>query len=363
MNDVPQIGPQQQPGPSDDDEAIAALLRGALTREADRATPSVDGLQRIQREIRARQTRRGAAWLGRLTPALTAAAAVAVLVVAGAVAIRLADAPAPAPGPAHPDGSSAPIAIVPPPDKLPVYVVGHQGNLLRLFREFRTTRARDLNDRVSEAVTDAINLVPLDPDYDVRLFQGGQGGQAQADVTSDQITVHITSAMATHPGATRSQARLAVQQLVWTATATAGRADVPVRIVVENGEQTMFGRVSLVRDFGRETGANDPRAPVWIIGLPDESDWGHTPLQLEGDAVLGTGGRVTWTLTLDGAMVDHGTAFPTTAVGNRTKWWCAPRITKAGTYVVTVVLHPGPAADLPTVASGTWRDSKTFYVR
>ncbi|HET9657999.1 MAG TPA: hypothetical protein VFP72_21785 [Kineosporiaceae bacterium] len=358
MSDMPHLS---GPEPTDpEDRRIADLLGGALHREAARVSPSPDGLQRIQRELRSRTVPRPAAWFGRLAPALTAAAAVAVLAVAGTVGVRLTDRPsAGGAGPA----TAPSVTAEAPPDKLPVYVVGDQGGRRWLFREYRSTHARTADERVAEAVTDAVTLAPADLDYDVRLFEGALPGQARAQVSDQLITLTLTAAMATRPGATTADAELAVQQLVWTATATAGPgyASTPVRITVANGEQSLFGRLPLDRTFTRGAGSTDPRAPIWVISLADRTDVGHRPITVSGDAVLGSGGSVSWTLARDGVEVARGTAQVTSHSGSRTGWTFAPDTTASGQYLLTVTLHPGSGTRLPSTST-PWQDSKTFRV-
>lgn len=371
-SDLPRTGPASDPfGPPDanqadettgqTDETVVAL-RGALFREAARVAPSLDGLHRIQREIRAGQAgRRGGAWIGGLIPALTAAAAVVVLGVAGTVAVRL-NRVGDAGSPMQPATITSAIPEA-PAGTLPVYVVGEQGGQRWLFREYRTTHATTADDRVAEAITLAVNLPASDPDYDVRLFRGGNPGQATATVAPSLITVRLTAAMVSRPGMSGVDAELGVQQLVWTATATAGTgyARTPVKIEVDRGAQSLFGVLPLNRLFTRATGPADPRAPVWIISLAEGTDAGHQPLHVQGDALVGVGGSVSWTLERDGVEVGRGDAELTERVGARTGWRCAPRAAQPGTYVLRVTVRPG--SDSGVSRTTEYQDSRTFYVR
>jgi hypothetical protein len=358
----PQIDPASGPSdPPDEDETVAAL-RSTLFREAERVMPSPDGLQRIQREIRAGRARRpGGAWVGRLTPALTAAAAVVVLAVAGAVAVRLGQ-PGSGESPVQPAATTSATPEA-PAGKLPVYVIGEQGGRRWLFREYRTTHATTADDKVAEAITDAVNLAATDPDYGVRLFQGGNPGQATATVSPSLITVTLTAAMVSRPGMDEADAELAAQQLVWTATATAGTgyARTPVKITVGQGAQSLFGVLPLNRTFTRATGSADPRAPIWIISLAEGTDVGHRPFRAQGDARVGTGGSVSWTLERDGGEVGGGEARLTERIGTRTGWECAPQTLQPGTYVLRVTVRPGNGTGLSRTTE--YQDSRTFYVR
>ena len=365
MSDIPRIGPQFDPFGHDGDDETAALLRGALAREAERVGPSPDGLQRIQREIRAGQARSRRPRFARLAPALVAAAAVAVLAVAGAVAVRLNQQPTGGSGPAgQPTVTTASEA---PHGQVPVYVIGTQGgkNKKWLFREYRTSFIPDADKdrRVAEAVTDAVNLTPLDPDYDAPLFQGGRNSVATATVTPSQITVTLTAAMVSRPDVSAADARLALQQLVWTATAAAGTGpDTPVLIRVDRGDQSLFRQLPLDRQYTRGGLAPNPSAPLWLISLVDGTDAGHPDIRVSGDAVIGTGGTVSWTLARAGVEVATGEATFDAGTGSRRGWhFVAPTQGRAGDYQLTVSLTPGSGTGLSTAEQ--WQDSRSFHIR
>lgn len=361
MNGTPRIGPGFDPSGHDaDDETIddgtATALRGALFREAERTVPAPDGLQRIQREISARQAGRHGSPRARFVSLVTAAAAAAALIVAGTVAVRINQQP-----PVLPARTSATPEA--PKGSVPVYVIGRQGDRTWLFREFWQTRVTRVEDKVAEAVTDAVNRRPLDPDYDAPVFQGGAGSRASATVTDALITVTLTAAMVSRPDVSRADAELALQQLVWTATAAAGtgRADTPVLIRVDKGNQMLFGRIRLDRRFARTDFPDDPRAPLWITSLADGVDVGHKPLTVTGDTVA-DGGSVTWSVTRDGVELAAGDAAPGDTVGGRTGWSVRPPTGgMIGTYLLTLTLHPSPGSGLSTEA--TWQDTRVFRIR
>jgi hypothetical protein len=368
VSDIPRIGPDSGPFDMPGQDETVVALRGALS-SSGQVTPSPDGLQRIQREINAGRGRRRRSWIGQFTPALTAAAAVAVLAVAGAIAVRLAQPTTPAGGPAQPAATSTATAEA-RRGMVPVYVVGEQGGQHRLFREYRDTSVTAKDDRVADAVTAAVNHRAQDPDYDIRLFEGGPSSRATATVSKSLITVTLTAAMVSRDGVGKSEAELAVQQVVWTATAAAAAdvaagesyADTPVRIQVDRGRQSMFGVLPLDRDFRRAAGEADPRAPIWIISLVEGADVGHLPRKVEGDAALGDGGSVSWSLTRNGIEVDSGQATLTKAAGPRTGWECRPATQQRGMYVLTVTLHQGSGVG-PSSSTGDWQDTRKFFVR
>jgi hypothetical protein len=370
-----QLNPFPEPRSRDAFELdpTAEVLRRALHREADQVRPSTDGLSRIMATVEAEHPgarRPGRAGypapkrsaFRRFTPLLAAAAAAGVLAVAGTAVIqveaRQADQNQPAhtgqSGPPAPSGTaSAPRA----PSQLAVYVVGQENGEMALFREFRTTNSTDLSQRVSEALTDAVLYQPADSDYET-LFTGGRPGRVVARVGTNLITVQITAAMATRSGATLAEAKLAMQQLVWTATAAAERT-VPIQVTVSGGSQSLFGLLPLDRTFTRRSDSVDPRAPVWIISLADGTTEGRGNLIVTGDAVSPTD-RLDWTLTRDRQQVQTGTAQIVDDIQQPVKPgtrgnWSIPNLdaSQPGHYELTV-----QQADVQT----PWFDTKSFVV-
>lgn len=366
MNHIPTIGSGSFDDPGGEFDETVTALRGALHREGERVVPSRDGLQRIQRQLHTdHAARRPGPFLGRLTPALTAAAAVAVLAVAGAVAVRLNQTPAGGAGPAAAPTATTTSTPSAARSQVPVYVIGTQGGQRWLFREYRNAYSTSLDDRVGEAVTDAVNQRPLNADYDEPLFKGSPNSRATAAVTPTGITVTLPAAMVSRTGVTTARARLALAQLVWTATATAKAGpEVPVQFVVDKGEQFLFGVVPLDRPYTRSEFTPNPCAPLWITSLVEGTDVGHKPFDISGDAVTGQGGTVTWVLTRDRTEIGHGEATVQEAAPGATRhtWsFTPPTEGKRGEYELVVTLRPGPGSGLSTAA--TWQDTRTFLIR
>jgi hypothetical protein len=249
-----------------------------------------------------------------------------------------------------------------------VYVIGAQGGHQWLFREYRNTFASGTDDRVADAVTDAVNLRPLNQEYRDPLFQGSQNSQATASVSSTMITVTLTPAMVGRQGVTPQDARLALQQLVWTATAAAQAADLPVQFrVSRGGDQSLFGIVPLDRPYTRGEFSPNPCAPLWITSLVEGTDAGHNSFVVSGDAETGDGGTVTWTLRRDGTQVAtgdtvvnrDGTATP--RITRHTWSFTPPTNGRKGSYEVVVTLHPGAGSGLSEAV--TWQDSRRFVIR
>lgn len=227
-----------------------------------------------------------ASWRQRLLVPVAAAAVVAA-VVGG---IWVSQRPATSPVPGGPSSSPVPTASattgsgtsttsapsstaganVPPATarvSLPVYFVGPRttgSTQLVLFREFLAAGLPDPatdEAKVLTALRGALAPAPAGSGY-----AQPWAGVAVEDVTvvSDQITVTLTRGA---PGLDPSQGRLAVQQLVWTATAALGKGNVPVRFVLADGSTALAGDLSTDQTYTRPTGntaVSEVLSPVWI---------------------------------------------------------------------------------------------------
>ena len=368
-----------------DDEPTASLLREVLRRQADAVQPSPDGLRRIRAEI-AHRPRRVLPMRGRghLTP-LVAAAAAAVVVAAGATfAVRTVT---------HRVPSTVSVTTTSdqlvdqhevaeaPAASLPVYVAARENGEVVLFREFRRVGGpTGVDDRVAQAVELAITGTPQDPGR-AQLFAPGPAPRVTARVTAGRIDLDISPApLARSPEPTWEEARVAAQQLVWTATATAAVAaqsappgspavesSVPpggrrVRITLgERSDVALFGRYPLDRDLRREVDPSlDPRAKAWIID-PAENARLHGQLDADGDAVAIGTASVLVRLSRDGVVVREepvplvasevsGGRRPPLA-GQRGTWriqgW---DVSRPGRYALVVY---APAADAPPAEPAT----------
>ncbi|WP_088316867.1 hypothetical protein [Kineosporia sp. R_H_3] len=378
-------------------EPTAALLRDALAREAAAITPSADGLARIRAAIEAEQgtassgVRRLVALPGRSgrsgragrsgrdggrrswVSVLAAAAAVVVLAGAGGFAldrfpIFTGKTEAPAAGEGGDGTTSVNTAPVP---RLPVYVVGEleRGKRVeyRLFREYRPTTAVGISERLSDALTEAVSRRPDDADY-VRVFGGAGSSKVDArwDEAKGEVVVALTPAMTTVRLATDSRATIAIQQLVWTASAVVGRPDVPVRITVKGPAVNtyLFGRPNfeLGGVFRRQHSVDDPLAPVWLVDPEDGTTMGRALTRFGVSAGYDARDGVTWTLRRNDKKIAAGTAVvgftggrEAAVPGSRGTARIDVDHTQPGFYELVVSI-PGPAGE------PAWTDSKTFTV-
>jgi hypothetical protein len=392
-------------GPSDDDPA-GALLREVLHRQADAVQPSPDGLRRIQERIAQqphpvltlRRRRHG-------TSLLAAVAAALVLATAATAAVRAvirnrAEAAAVAVAARVERQVAAREVQAAPAASLPLYVAARQNGKTVLFREFRKATTRGVDAQVAEAVRAAMVDAPQDPDYS-QLFASQPEPTVVARVTWQRIDLDISPAPAPRSVAvSRDDADVAVQQLVWTATATAAvaaqsappgsavnaRAVPPggrsVRITVNHGAQErLFGIVPLDADFKRVPDkGDDPRAKVWITNPREKSQQARGSLDADGDGVAIGQASVLVVLARDGVVVQAelvpltqsepsgGTRPP--LPGQRGEWRISGwDISRRGRYQLVVSAPPASAVPVAgtrvtpqSVAGSGWSDSKVFTV-
>jgi hypothetical protein len=148
-----------------------------------------------------------------------------------------------------------------------VYWVGQQAGRSVLYREYRaaTVRADTLDARIAAAVGLALSGPPLDPDYATPWAAGATVRSVTVD--NGVSTVDITAA---------APSGIAVQQLVWTATAVAADRQTTlsgVRLSVNGVPQ---GGV-LARADGSTT-----QAAIWLLS-PQQGATVHSPFTVELD--------------------------------------------------------------------------------
>lgn len=220
------------------------------------------------------------------------------------------------------------------PVLLPVYWLGEVDGDGRLFREFHTTQGPTLIDPIGEAVRVMTAGDPLDPDYSSPWAEASSVSSSIS--TQNVITVDISSdAFAVAPSEVR--ARLAVQQLVYTATAAAsnagliagGEASSVVVLVDGAAGYRAFGEVDLDREWTRD---NSVLAPVWIIDPQHD-------------------------VQVDGVLTVHGLA-PTTEDAVQ---WRIDRLEDSGTAEAGAPVRTG-SAEVRTdeTVAGTYSFSETL---
>ena len=272
-------------------EGLEQRLRRALADEAASVRPG-EGWTAIRTAIDDRPARR-ARWSPRVWVPLAAAASVLAMALLASNVLDLTG---------RSGGDAAAPAEVVGPGPLPVYYVTRQNDRWALVREFQATGLTDAGDRLQSALDRAVAGRASDPDYtsvwrDLGLASASRpsGGLVSATVGEAQIEVRVDVALvgaadARADAATAELARLAVDQLVWTATGVVGR-NVPVTVNVVSGEadrdDRLFGLVDLGAPFQREGPDADPRAPIWVNSVTDgERLRAGTAFTVTGDADL-----------------------------------------------------------------------------
>jgi hypothetical protein len=240
------------------------LLRRALREEADRVLPSPDALARIRR-----RTARAPFWRTPLSLGLAAAVVTGTAVIAGGVVVlggSDVDSTVTGPSEVTPDTTSSPTtqppetptspsttptsppptsdSIPPPTEVVPVYYVTETPAGMRLAREFRSVPAPD--GPVVAAVETMLAEAPRDPDYQ-RLWD------ASTDVDSVEVDdgiIEIDLTGSTDYTGADDEARLAIQELVYTVTAALSsigeNGGLPVQLLLD-GEPTenVWGNVDV----------------------------------------------------------------------------------------------------------------------
>ncbi|GHD02106.1 GerMN domain-containing protein [Zhihengliuella salsuginis] len=147
----------------------------------------------------------------------------------------------------------------------PVYWTGQVDGEDRLYREF--VKAEDEGDPITTSLRYMLANKPFDPDYGSPWSAESSIGTSISD--DNTITVDVGSG-AFAADLSPEQAELAVQQLVYTATAAAWTSGLlaegtapSVRLLIDGRtDLRAFDHVDLGRPLVRDA---DLRAPVWII--------------------------------------------------------------------------------------------------
>lgn len=354
-------------------------LSDALRRAADQVIPAPDGLARIrERTARARQ-----GWRRPLALGLAAAAAAAAVVIGGVALfggdddpIAVVDTPSPVESPSDEPASSPGVTDAPTPSvpaegpptgdpvdpsegqpggetvTVPVYYAVDTSAGPRLAREFH---AVSTSTSAVEAALRQMGGDPADPDY-ATLWPGVS---VQSVGTGDPIHVDLATSPALPGDASREQAELAVQQIVYTATATAsmhreGAASAVLITVDGEPAADLFGQLDVSEPVTRA----DPLEVRQLVQInnPAEGTNAASPVTVDGEGAAFEA-NLEWEVRRDGAVVENG--FTT-----------AEMCCEFAPFEFTVDLGPGVYEIVVSevdVSGGEGRppmsDSKTFTVR
>ncbi|MFZ1287187.1 MAG: Gmad2 immunoglobulin-like domain-containing protein [Candidatus Phosphoribacter sp.] len=201
-----------------------------------------------------------------------------------------------------------------------------------LYRDFvRTTLAQDtLTNRVSTAVNLALAgptaWGPSMPGQESYVEAWQPGTRAAVTVNADRIAVTLSSPG--RPGLTAAQQQLAVQSLVWTATAAAQQT-VPVDVWLSDGAP-VFGNVT-AGPYTRPSDWTTVLAPVWVTSPGRFASVWSSPVVVEGQACTFEA-TVQWELTRNATVVASGHTTASSACPQRGTWRVNLGALEPGTY-------------------------------
>lgn len=244
---------------------------------------------------------------------------------------------------------------------LPVYWVGDVNGSDRLFREFLEAPSDATGDPIADAVRLMTAGEPLDPDY-------GSPWRAASNVSSSISTKNVITVDISSDAMTQrldgDGARLALQQLVHTATAaaadaglmTAGESSSVVVLVDGAANRRAFGSVDLGGEWTRDTASP---APVWIIDPQEGVVADPASLRIHGVGPASED-SVDWRIDREAAGSAGGTdLFRDGSVD------IVPEGGVPGAYSFSVTLPPGRYEITVSAPSGDAeaKDTKTVVVR
>ena len=292
-----------------------------------------------------------------------------------APAARPTPTPAPAPAPvavAVPSPAATPKASTAGATTevtLPAYFVGAittTGDQFGLYREFVRTAvptAATPAQTARAAVAVAMNAAPL---ASVEPYLQPWSGTAVTNVTVTPGLITITLSGPGASGFSAAQAKLAVQELVWTAQAAVGHGTIPVKFVVANGPPMLFGTYPTAQTYNRP--APDLQyqvlAPIWITSpVRNQVFPAGGPSYPRHATVVATGqscafeGTTQWQLKQNGRALRSGVATASSGCPTRGTWQVGLGALTAGNY--TFAMFEVSMRDGQVVAE----TSKPFTVR
>ncbi|HZB65995.1 MAG TPA: Gmad2 immunoglobulin-like domain-containing protein [Ornithinibacter sp.] len=195
------------------------------------------------------------------------------------------------------------------PVALPVYYVATiDARIARLYREWLTVPGvtRQADDRLlaRTAIELAMAAAPPGTDGYLRTWDGVE--LVDVAVTDARITITLSG-----PGGTafpEDTERVSVQQLVWTAQAAVGRGTIPVRFVLADGSEAIFGTQPVDRTYNRPASRDlyyEDLAPIWVNSPTRGQELDSGPVTVTGEASVYEA-TVSWQLLRGGDVLDEG---------------------------------------------------------
>jgi hypothetical protein len=345
------LGPLPEP---QDDAAAAALAR---TLEADAADLNPSDRLHV---LRSRTARRPARW----PLAAVAVAAVSAAAVLGAsVLSSRVDPDDVTPGVASSTSSASEPATSPAPTTdppqatvvLPVYYLGHDGDRLALFREFHRRTIPDTTTAHLQLALDEATMNQAVDDPELRSPWLPRTDPLRISQVGDVVTVDLPAAEGRAAGRSAAEARLALQKLVWTATAVEQDAALGVRVLVDGKAGRLFGTQPVGDVVHRATPSYSVLGSIWVES-PSEGQALSSPVTVTGSACTFEA-SVAWQLLRGAAVVRSGHTTATSGCPDRGSWSVPLGSLPAGSYTFR-------AYEPPASGQGPDReDTRAFVVR
>jgi hypothetical protein len=193
-------------------------------------------------------------------------------------------------------------------------------------------------------------------DPDLRApWQPHQNALSVTGPSAGVVTVDLPAVEGEALGRTAEQARLAAQQLVWTATAVLQDGKVGVRLLVDGRPGRLFGRLPVGTVMHRATPSYEVLGSLWVES-PGEGQTVSDPVTVRGSACTFEA-SVAWQLLQGGREVRSGHTTASSGCPQRGSWRVDLGALPAGTYTFR-------AFEPPASGSGPDReDTRTFQVR
>jgi hypothetical protein len=204
-----------------------------------------------------------------------------------------------------------------------------------------------LDEAVDPAVVDDPDLsAPWQPHDNPLSVRGPTGGVLTIDLPATEGQAHARTA---------EQARLAAQQLIWTATAAAQDASLGVRLLIDGRPGRLFGALPVGSVMHRTSPSYQVLGSIWVEA-PDEGQQLSSPVTVRGSACTFEA-TVAWELKDSTRTVRSGHTTATSGCPVRGSWRVELGPLPAGTYTFR-------AFEQPASGSGPDREStRTFSVR
>jgi len=186
---------------------------------------------------------------------------------------------------------------------LPVYYPAHIGDDLRMIRLYRewlnaegVERGAPVEQRLEAALDMAMHSAPPYTDGYLSFWYDVAVDSVQAGPDGIRIVLNGPGTAANDA----EEARIAVQQLVWTAQAVVGQGNLPVQFEISDGSTSLLGHLPVTRSYSRPASPDlyyEDLAPIWIT-------YPTRYANLDGPDVTVTGEATVFEATFNWELID-----------------------------------------------------------